>query len=169
MQPSGQQFAISLDRSNATRMSCSDANCQQKEHGWATVLDPENAEHVKAARWIEGDSGRRYLKLASESALEYLVNHQESLGLTITESLFTLLERTPAGMLVFLFYPGQQCFRPHLDREVAFVHRTGILVRGAMHPVFQPTGGARMHVRPRDFNEHFNEEADRVNEAVKRG
>ena len=146
-----QKFRIVLRRDLATRMTCSEANCQNMQHGWVTILNPSDDKHVKAAAWIEGDSGRKFTKLKADGALEYLVNHREALGITVTESLMTLLQNTPAGFWVLVFPPGQQCFTMHLDREVVFAHDQYV------------------HIRPLDFNEDFNIEADKVNTALRRG
>lgn len=172
MRETRQSFLISFVKELGTRMSCSDAHCPNTAQGWATVLDPTDEKHASAARWIKGDSGRRYIELQSETALEYVVNHRESLGLTVTEGLMTLLQNTPAGMVIFLFYPGQQCFKPHIDREVMFSHQRGILQPYSRNPaisVFRPINEGRIHTRPLDFNEHFNEEADKINTARQRG
>ena len=53
------------------------------------------------------------------------------------------------GLTVFKFYAGQQCFAEHADREVLFVHQQG--------------ERRRLHT-PRDFNEHFNQEAAKAAE-----
>lgn len=152
----GQQaFKIGLLREGATRMTCVEAHCAAEANGWVSVLDPANAQHAASIKYITDDSGRRYLLLRSGDALEHLEARGDVAGITVTPALRTLLERTPAGFLVFLFFPGQQCFRPHLDREVLFAH--------------QQRDQVRIHTRPLDFNEQFNEEGDRVNELLKRG
>lgn len=151
---SQQQFRIGLLKEMATRMTCSEANCQNYVNGWATVLDVANNEkHTGAARWIEGDSGRRFFKFeAGLQALEHIKGQSE---ITLTPTLLQLLTNALPGMLVFLFPPGQQCFRPHLDREVVFAHRKGEHVR--------------VHQRAEDYKEHWNEEADKLNTAKKAG
>lgn len=152
-----QDFKITLlrDPAHATRMTCREADCPNEANGWAVVIDPTDEKLASAARWIEGDSGRKYLKLRSEDALDEVVNHGGLLGLTLTAGLLTLLRNTPAGMIVFLFPPGQQCFKPHLDREVVFAHQRG--------------ERSFIHERPLDFNEDFNIEADKINRALRRG
>lgn len=153
---SSQTFRIDLDRRNALRMSCVNANCENERNGWATVLDPENDAHAKALRWMHGDQGRRFVELRSEEAAEWVANHGAAQGITDAEGkLATLLSNTPPGLLVLLFPPGQQCFKPHLDREVVFRHATPRAVR--------------VHERFEDYREHWDEEADRVNRMVQRG
>ena len=133
------KFRIHMPWSDAPRMTCSDALCPNRLNGWATVLDPHNAEHAKTATWIKDKSKRRYLELQSLGALRYLDKYGARDGITLTVGLSDLLRRTPKGMLVFLFPPGQECFRHHLDREVTFLHDRYV------------------HTRPRDFNEDHNE------------
>lgn len=141
----------------ALRMSCQDAKCEAERDGWVTILDPNDAKHASAARWIMGDQGRKYIHLRSEDALEYVANHADTLGFTADVPKLTgILERTPPGMLVFIFEPGQPCFRPHVDRAVIFTHMT-------------PRGDVRTHERPVDWNEHVNIEADRVHVLRQRG
>lgn len=163
-QPQRQKFKIGMLREGATRMTCVEAHCEHERTGWAVVLDPTTEKHAKAARWIEGDSGREFVKLAAESALDWLVGHGHEKGITLTPALRQLIARTPPGMLVFLFPPGQQCFRPHLDREVVFAHQRVGIAGGAEHVV-----GARVHTRAEDYIEHWNDESYRVNKLLRRG
>lgn len=151
----GQKFQIGMLRDGAMRMTCREAGCEQERNGWAVVLDVAQPVHRQAARTIRDDRTRRHIEVASEGARAYLEANGPALGLTVTPGLAGLLERTPPGMAVFLFPPGQPCFREHLDREVVFVHRASERVR--------------LHQRPQDFTEHFNEEADRVNRMIQRG
>lgn len=139
----------------ALRMTCVEANCANERNGWVTVLDPSDPKHAKGANWIREDQGRHYIDLRSEDALEYLDAYGAGIGV-VGGNLRGIVERTPPGMLIFIFPPGQQCFRPHLDREVAFVHRDS-------------RGGERVHTRPVDWNEHMNIEGDRVNQMRQRG
>ena len=132
------QYRIVMPWEGATRMTCADANCQNRASGWATVLDPTDTAGAKQATMIDG-SGRRFIKLESATAEAYLAKHAKQIGVTVTPHLRELLQRTPAGMLVFLFPPGQECFKRHLDREVTFLH------------------DRRVHEKPRDFTEDHNE------------
>jgi len=142
----GQAFRIHLDRNNAVRMSCVNANCEAERKGWVTVLDVQgDAKHAKAARWIEGDSGRQFTRLDPETAIEWIDSHGEGRGITLTPELLNLIAATPRGMAIYLFPPHQQCFRLHKDREVTFVHQRG--------------NDKRVHINPLDFNEDFNESA----------
>ena len=135
----------------ATRMTCAEAGCGNYARGFAVVLDPEDEKHAGNARYIEWDSGRQYVKQRSEEALDYFVNHGEEHGLVIHEELMVLLQRTPPGMLVYVFPPGQQCFKRHQDREVVFTHDRYV------------------HTRPLDYNEDWNGEAHLINRAKQRG
>lgn len=136
---SRQRFKITLLREGATRMTCREANCSQYENGWMTILDESTEQGAAGAHYIRTESGRRYIAFASEEA----TNHLGAAGLKIA-----------AGMTVFKFYPGQECFREHADREVVFSHHQG--------------ERRRIHT-PRDFNEHFNESAQKAVEAAERG
>ena len=151
----GQQFRIKLDAQRALRQSCLDVHCEAEANGWITVLDPSVEKHASAMRWIKGDQGRRFIELRSEDALEYVTNHADTGFTGNAVKLTEVLKRTPPGMVVFIFYPGQQCFRPHLDREVVFAHQTKARVY--------------THANDKDFKEHFDQEADRVNRMVQRG
>jgi hypothetical protein len=153
--PNAQHFRIGLLKEQATRMTCREANCAQERSGWVTVLDVGQQKHREAARLIKQDSGRRFIEVASEGAREYLAQHAAGLGITVTPELAGLLDRTPPGMAVFIFPPGQQCFRAHLDREVLFVHDT--------------PARTRVHTRPLDWNEDMNIEADKINRIRQRG
>lgn len=138
-------------------MSCQNAHCEAERDGWVTVLDPENAKHASALRWLRGDQGRRFLQLRSEDAAEYISNHGASQGITDDAGkLARLIARTPPGLLLLVFYPGQPCLRPHIDREVIFTHSTR-------------RGGVRVHERPLDFNESMNEQAYAVGVLEQRG
>ena len=152
-----QHFTITLDRNNALRMSCQNANCENERKGWVTVLNVAGDEkHAAAARLIEQDSGKKYLKLDPDAALEWLAVHGADYGMTLTPRLHDLITACPRGFLLYLFPPGQPCFKRHLDREVSFAHRT-------------PRGVVRVHERPLDFNEHHNEVAYAINQERQRG
>lgn len=146
-----QKFRIKmLGGEYATNMSCRDANCSAWRGGWLSVLDVHGTPaHADAANWIKRSSGRRYIELPSEGALEYLLTHE--LDLTVTQELRDILGRTAPNMVVFIFPSGQQCFREHLDREVVFAH------------------DAYVHANPRDFNEDMNIEGDKINRLLKSG
>ena len=151
-----QDFAIRfLGGEFATHMTCQDADCEKYANGWTVILDGASAKGAEAANWIKNGSGRRFIEVRSEGALEYLTANAENLGITVSPSLRELLGRTPAGFVIFLFPPRQQCFALHEDREVVFSHHRA--------------GQSRIHTRPLDFNEQFNIEGDKVNRARQRG
>lgn len=157
---SNQRFTIAMHSDparGATRMSCVDAYCENERNGWVMVLDPNNAKHASALRWIHGDSGRKFVSVRSEEAADYFANHGAAQGITDTEGrLADLISRTPPGLIVLAFPPHQQCFQPHVDREVVFAHRDA-------------RANLRIHERFPDYREHWDEEADRVNRMVQRG
>ena len=151
-----QAFQVGFDSQNATRMSCENAHCQNYEHGFVVVLNPQDERHASMASLIKQDGTRRHVALRSQDALDYLANHAERMGLTDhPQALTAVIERTPPDMLVFIFAPGTPCFRGHLDREVVFVHRT--------------PRNVRVHANGRDWNEDMDESADRVHRLRKRG
>ena len=135
----------------ATRMTCREAGCAAERDGWAMVLDTADDQHARAARRIRDDSGRRFVELKSDGAAEALERQADALGIANMEPLRAVLGRTPPGMVVFVFPPGQQCFRIHEDREVVFAHDRYV------------------HTNPLGFNEDFNIEADRIDRAIRRG
>ena len=157
---SNQQFKIALisdPARGATRMTCVEANCEHERNGWVTVLDPQNDRHASAWKWLRGDQGRRFIELRSENAAEWVTNHGAAQGVTDHEGkVAALIARTPPGLLLLLFPPGQQCLRPHVDREVVFAHA-------------DERRNVRVHERFADYREHWDEEADRVNRMVTRG
>ena len=132
-------FRVRLLTEGATRLTCREANCQQMEHGWMTILDETTRQGQAAAHYIRREAGRRFIAFASEEA----TNHLGAAGLSIAP-----------GLTVFKFWPGQTCFRQHLDREVVFS---------------QQKGEARRLFQPRDFNEAFNESAQRAVETARKG
>lgn len=140
MMTSAQKFKIGLVRELGTRMTCREAECQQYLNGWVTPLDESQGEHAKLAQWIRKESKRGFVECRSEEAPDYL----GAQGINI-----------PPGITVFIFHAGQACFRPHIDREVVFAH--------------ERLGQRRVHARPQDFTEHFNEQAYQLQEAMKRG
>lgn len=134
--PRNQQFKIKMLREGATRMTCREADCQQYENGWMTILDESTDQGKAGAHYIRKESGRHFIAFQSEEA----TNHLGFAGMTIAP-----------GMTVFKFFPGQTCFREHLDREVVFSQHKGDRPR-----LFQP----------RDFNEAFTEEAAKAVERI---
>lgn len=152
-----QRFSIVLDAARGTQMSCRDAACDNWANGFAVVLDPQDAKHVAMLKMIKGDLTRRHIPLRSETAALWVAAHGAAQGITDhAGKLATLLANTPPGLLVLLFPPGQSCYERHADREVVFTHRA-------------PRGAVRVHERFEDYREHWDEEAYRVNEMMRRG
>ena len=120
------------------------------------ALDPEhNEDHQRAARDID-NSGRRFIRLAIEEAMPYFEKHQDDLKIVNLEDMRAKMMRVPTGHWVWVFPPGQQCFKIHQDREVQFLHRDQVSARTRLH---EPLG----------FNEHENEELYKVYRARERG
>lgn len=147
-----QQFRIRLDAADALRMSCADANCANWRNGFVIVLDPTDEKHRQWGRFIEG-SGRTYARFVASDGAAYLEANGANLGVDLVH-LRAVVGRALPHMLVYAFSPGQTCFKNHKDREVEFLHATRERVQ-----THSPLG----------FNEHWNEEGDRINQAVKRG
>ena len=146
----GQHFKIGFLAEGATRMSCQNADCEQSRKGWVTVLDPGNARHAAALVELQARGAWRFHQLCSDDAADWVTNHAAAQGYTDhTGALMAVIGRTPPGMLMLVFPAGQPCLRGHADREVIFTHETARGVR-------------RVHTRPVDFNEHVNQEADRI-------
>ena len=156
MPSSVQDFRITFDQFDALRMTCQNVNCEAERKGWVTVLDVQGDEKAAiSARYIEQDSGKRFIKLHADDALGWFDKHAAEEGVTLTPRLHDMIAAMPRTFVIYLFFPGQSCFKPHLDREVVFTHEVN--------------GRRRVHARPADWNEHFNEEAYRVNRERQKG
>ena len=138
----GQRFRVAMIREGATPMTCIEAKCEQHEKGWMTVIDETSDLGQRQSQYIRAESGRRFVSFRSE-------NPPSQYAALIAGT------QMAAGLTVFIFYAGQRCFRDHADREVLFVHDKG--------------DRRRVHANPRDFTEHFNEEAERAVTAARRG
>lgn len=116
--------------------SCEDADCQHWREGWATGLDETDPDQQGNATYIRGMAGRRFTE------------HKGSRVPSIDGAGQTTLVIDDAGPLtVFLFEPGQKCFRTHsisLEREPLYV------VRGGDHRG-NPTGERRVHANGEDW------------------
>lgn len=132
-----------LRLNEGTLMTCKEAGCEDFEHGWVGVYDERSDLGARQAHYIRRESGRHFRELRSEEVPELL------------PELLQLLPALAPGLTVFMFAPGQRCFRQHLDREVKFFKRTAL--------------GAREHDLPRDWQEDFNETAYQAQRLVERG
>lgn len=167
-----QQFQIELNKELGTPMSCQDADCANYHNGWMMVLNPAEEDHRAICEWIREASGRRYIEHASGEAIVAIEKRVAAgdLGMTLSPMLRETLERTPPGMVVFIFPPGQQCFKGHLDREVVFAHQRGRQRgRDLAGSLFVPAGARRIHTRFEDFREHQNDESYKLARARERG
>lgn len=139
----------------ATNMTCENANCEAHRKGWVSVLDVTTEDGAWQATFIKERSGRKFYEWSGTNALEEALKLQASGDITVTEPLRAMLAQLAPGLVVFVFPPGQQCFRIHEDREVKFHHVT--------------RAGAYEHANGRDFNEDSNETADRLHILRQRG
>lgn len=111
------------------KATCKEVDCPHYLMGFKTTLDETREDMKDAADWIRHKSG-----------LHFTENHDVE------------------GLTVFLFPPGQQCFREHLQPT----GKPGKLTR-------RNEGGVYRFTRPKDFNEAMNEEAYAVERLRKRG
>lgn len=151
-QKRGQEFRIRLLGGEfATQMTCQEAGCQAWRYGWWVVIDPTGETGAWQGNWIKQESKRRFYEWPAAEALEGAMRLEAQRVLSVTPEVRAMLQGLSAGLIAFWFPPGQQCFREHLDREIVFKHDN------------------YTHVKPLDFNEDFNEQADKVNTANQRG
>jgi hypothetical protein len=116
---------------------CARARCEGHLLGWDSLIDETTTAGQEQAAYIRGGSGRRFTE-----------------------------ERQPAGLTLFRFEPGQDCFRrPHLMRNTrpeTYVERGGDW-RG------NPSGQRRVHTRPEDWVESFAGHQARIKTLLERG
>jgi hypothetical protein len=148
-------FSVEWSETDVTRMTCGEAECEARSKGWMMIFDPKVEMQQEFAQWIRGQSGREYYEGTTPGCLDWLVNNRDKLGINVTADLLQTLQNTPAGWDVFIFPPGQQCFKIHKDREVTFAATSA--------------AGKRIHTRPLDFNEHMNEESGKYQRIKERG
>lgn len=104
------------------RATCAEVKCSGYSNGWRTPIDETSDLGQQQAHYIRQQSGRKFAEWAE------------------------------AGLTVFEFEAGQQCFREHfapLDRPAIYLVQGGDW-RG--NPRRIPT---RRHVRPEDWVEDF--------------
>ena len=131
-------FAIRAPRSTHTRpASCEEAGCLAARHGWRSVIDERTQLGQAQAEYIRRQAGRRFGE-----------------------------HRDDAGLTVFEFAPGQECFAEHRvsnDRPALYVVRDGDW-RG------NPLGTQpRVHDRPQDWLDEFGEHQLRLADQIERG
>lgn len=108
--------------------TCHEVNCVHHLHGWQTIVDEATGLGQRQAHYIRREAGRHFTE-----------------------------DRNEAGLTVFIFPPGQKCFREHqarVGREEVFLKR-------------EQTGIFRM--RPQDWVEDFGERQERLAERFRRG
>ncbi len=129
-------YTIKAPRStHFAKATCVEVDCEQYMYGWRIVCDETITDGAEAAAWIRHKSMRHY-----------------------TES------RDPAGLTVFTFEAGQQCFHPHerrLDKPELYLVRGGDF-RG------NPTRKQRLHVTGEDWVDDFQTHQDRLAEDIKK-
>lgn len=115
--------------------TCEEADCQAYQHGFRFRVDETTDLGQGQAHYFRKDAGRRFTE-----------------------------ERDDAGLTVFTFKPGQQCFQDHqvpIDRPAAFLVRAGdITHRGNV---------LRHHTSGESFMDDLHTTTDRIVTAQQRG
>jgi hypothetical protein len=115
--------------------TCEEADCEAYQHGFRFRVDERTDLGQGQAHFFRKESGRRFVE-----------------------------ERDDAGMTVFTFEPGQQCFQTHqvpLERPAAFLVRAGDI---------QHRGGVlRRHTSGDSFMDDLHTTTDHVITAQQRG
>ncbi len=90
-------YAVRTPRTSTERISCAVAECERHRTGWRTVLDTALEAHLRVARWVRDESGRRFT--------------------------WTMV----GTVITFDFPPGQTCFQEHRRavRPALYVVRDG--------------------------------------------
>lgn len=133
-------YGMAMPRATHWRpASCEESGCEAYTHGWASTFDLNTELGRKQAHYVRHDRSRRH--------------SEQDVG---------------AGLVKFVFGPGQPCFRfrEHqvpLERPAIFSVRGGDW-RG------NPTGvPARVHTRAEDWVEDFALHQDRLATALEKG
>lgn len=119
--------------------TCAEVECPHYLHGWMTPADERTDLGIAQAYYIRHKSGRGYRE------------HRDEIGRTI-----------------FVFAPGQRCFRsdqhrlPIIERPALWIVRDGDW-RG------NPTGWSRTHIRGEHWVEEWAEHQDRLRTRQQRG
>ena len=109
--------------------TCREVDCLHYIGGWKTTLDETNPDMADGADWIRHRSG-----------LAFEERHDVE------------------GLTVFVFPPGQRCFREHKQPS----GKPGKLTK-------RTTDGVYAFTRPKDFNESMNEEVYAAERLLERG
>lgn len=130
-------YTLSAPRSTHTRPgTCAEADCPNLARGWLSAIDETTDLGQKQAAYIRRESGRKF--------------H----------------EWHRAGLTMFTFESGQECFVEHrvpLEREPLFLVRDGDW-RG------NPRGTApRIHARPEHWVEDFAEHQQKLSDRFEQG
>jgi hypothetical protein len=147
------KYRIRLDAERALRMTCQNADCANERNGWVMVLDLADEKHAGAAKFIRMDSGKRYATFLVRDAEDEIERHGGGWGVDLAHLRHVVGNALPE-MVAYVFFPGQSCFKRHLDREVVFTRES--------------REGAVTHSKPLDWNEDHNEAAFRFYRATGR-
>lgn len=147
------QFRSDAHKNESQRMTCRNAGCDAERNGWVSVLDPTDEKHRGAATFIEMEAGREYDRFLVSEAEGCIDRRGSEWGVDLVHLRLVLANALP-HFIVYVFPPGQQCFKVHADREVVFA-------RASREQEY-------LHDRPLDFNEDMNESAHRYYRATGR-
>lgn len=128
--------------------SCEETDCPSFLNGWAIVVLP----------WTEQGQKQEHLIRDSRKSYEVLTADEAAARFPGIEA--------PDGSKVYAFFAGQDCFAApthvkRLERPEIYTVRGGDW-RGVTSP-------ARLHSRPIDWVEDFNENQERLERAIERG
>lgn len=144
-------YQIASPVSTHTRpATCTEVDCEQQAHGWATVVDESTELGARQAEYVRGSCRPVQATLAADAGL--IRRYVEA--------------RTPEGLTRFEFPAGQRCFREHrvpLDRPELYIVRDGDW-RGNPRRTTP-----RRHTRPEYWVEDFHEHTDRLTQAIEKG
>lgn len=117
--------------------TCAEADCEAYRLGWQSTIDESTELGQRQAHYIRRESGRGFRE-----------------------------HRDQAGLTVFAFEAGQQCFAgPH---KVPVGRPELYLVRGGDWRG-NPTGEQRVHANAADWIEDFGEHQDRLADQQRQG
>lgn len=129
-------YGLAQPRSHFREVSCAEYECEHHQNGWQTLVDESTERGQRQAYYIRSFSGRKF----SET-------------------------RTEAGLTVFSFEAGQQCFRsPH---RMAVKEPLYLIGQGD-HRTYRPQTAARVPTA-RQWIDDFGENQDRLTDRRNQG
>lgn len=93
-------YIIRMAPDTGIRTACEDSGCENRRHGWDSLIDESTPLGQAQAAYIRQQSGRTFREM-----------------------------RAPDGLTVFRFAAGQRCFAEHRTRPARLAVRDGGMVR----------------------------------------